>query len=163
MADAETSAAQRAALANAIAQFAEAVERQPEDLFLLTVDGRTPRDIVAHLIGWNRAAVTARGELRRGQLPACLTAPGPNFSRVNALTMAEYSSRDKAELLAKLRLSAAEYDTMLRELSAAEWADNHGIVLDGWPVSNGNLVAALIHDFTHHLGEIESWPVPFAG
>lgn len=163
MADMETRAAQHAALMTAIAQFAEAVERQPDELFLLAVDGRTPRDIVAHLIGWNRAAVTASGEIRRGQLPTCLTDTGPNFSRINALTMAEYPSRDKAELLAQLRNSAADYDTMLRELPAAEWADNHGIILGDWPVSNGNLVDALIHDFTHHRGEIDAWPAPFAG
>lgn len=163
MPDTEARQVQRAALATAIARFAEAVERQPDELFLQAVDDRTPRDIVAHLIGWNRAAVTASGELRRGQLPACLTDPGPNFSRINALTMAEYASRDKAELLDQLRASAADYDAMLRDLPADEWADNHGIVLGDWPVSNGNLVAALLHDFTHHRGEIECWPAPFAG
>jgi hypothetical protein len=163
MADAETIHEQRAALAKAIATFAEAVERQPAELFLRAVDGRTPRDIVAHLIGWNRAAVAASAELRRGQLPACLTDPGLNFSRINALTMAEYPSRDRAELLDQLRASASDYDTMLRDLPANEWGDNHGIVLGDWPVSNGNLAAALIHDFTHHRDEIESWPEPFAG
>ncbi len=163
MSDTETRQAQRAALATAIVTFAEAVERQPAELFLSAVDGRTPRDIVAHLIGWNRAAVTASAELRRGQLPACLTDPGPNFSRINALAMAEYPSRDKAELLDQLRASAADYDMMLRDLPAAEWDDSHGIVLGDWPVSNGNLAAALIHDFTHHRGEMECWPAPCAG
>ena len=65
MVDAETIHEQRAALAKAIATFAEAVERQLDELFFQAVDGRTPRDIVAHLIGWNCAAVTASGELRR--------------------------------------------------------------------------------------------------
>ncbi|HEY8599321.1 MAG TPA: maleylpyruvate isomerase N-terminal domain-containing protein [Thermomicrobiales bacterium] len=163
MADTETREAQRTALATAIARFAEAVERQPDELFLLSVADRTPRDIVAHLIGWNRAAVVASGELRHGQLPACLTDPGPNFSRINALAMAQYASRDKGALLDQLRASAADYDAMLRDLPEAEWDEHHGIVLGDWPVSNGNLVAALIHDFTHHRGEIECWPAPFAG
>ncbi len=103
MADAETIHEQRAALAKAIATFAEAVERQLDELFFQAVDGRTPR-----------------GELRRGQLPACLTDPGPNFSLINALALAEYASRDKAELLHQLRGSASDYDAMLRDLPAAE-------------------------------------------
>jgi len=120
MSDMEMRQAQRDALATAIVRFAEAVERQPAELFLQAVDGRTPRDIVAHLIGWNRAAVTASAELRRGQLPTCLTAPGPSFSRINGLALAEYASRDKAELLAQLRASAADYAAMLRDLPTNE-------------------------------------------
>ena len=120
MPDTDVSQEQRAALARAIAQFTEAVERQSEGVFLQAVDGRAPRDIVAHLIGWNRGAVAASAELRRGELPACLTDPGPNFNRINALSMAEYDSRDKAELLDQLRASAADYDAMLRDLPAAE-------------------------------------------
>lgn len=90
--------ARRAELAAAIGLFVEVVGRQLDELFLRVIDGRTPRDIVAHLIGWNWGAVAASEELRRGVSPACLTNPGPNFSRVNALSMATYPLGDKAEL-----------------------------------------------------------------
>lgn len=158
MSDIPRQEGQRAALAASIVGFVAAVERQPGELFLRAVDGRTPRDIVAHLIGWNQGAVAASAELRRGALPACLTDPGPNFSRINGLSMAEYGSRDKAELLNQLRNSAADYDAMLRDLPAAEWEESHDLTLGNWPVSNANLAAALIHDFDHHRGEIEAWP-----
>jgi hypothetical protein len=155
-----TPSERRQELAASIARFAEAVEQQPDELFLHPVDGRTPRDIVAHLIGWNRNAVAASADIRRGQLPACLADPGPDFSKTNADSMTRYNGRDKGELLAELRASAAEYDAMLRALPEEEWDDNHGVVRGRWPVSNGNLVAALVHDFDTHREEIVSWPNP---
>jgi hypothetical protein len=147
----------RAELAAAIARFIEAVERQPDAAFLQARDGRTPRDIVAHLIGWNWGAVAMRDELRRGESPACLTDPGPNFSRVNGLSMAKYPSRNKAELLGQLRESAAAYDAMLGELPDAEWHAERGFALGDWPITNANLAAALVHDFSEHRAEIEGW------
>ncbi len=42
----------RARLREAVARFAESVERLPEEMFLREMDGRSPRDIVAHLIAW---------------------------------------------------------------------------------------------------------------
>ncbi len=147
----------RAALATAIAQFSAAVEAQPDVLFLHAHAGRTPRDIVAHLIGWNYAAVAARTAIGRGELPASLVAPGPDFSATNARAMATYASRDKATLLAQLRDSAAAWDAMLRELPAAAWDETNGLQLGTWSVSNGNLVAALTEDYEHHREELRQW------
>lgn len=89
---------QRAALAASIADFIAAVEQQPNELFLRAVEGRTPRDIVAHLIDRDRGAVATSAELRRGELPACLTDPGPNFGRI---------ARSAARFRRQLRRDAA--------------------------------------------------------
>lgn len=149
----------RAALAASIARFVEAVEEQPDRLFLQAVDGRTPRDIVAHLIGWNRNAIEVDAALRRGELHPSLGDPGPNFSKTNALSMARYDSRDKGQLLGQLRDSAADYDAMLRALPEVEWDDNHGVFAGRWAVTNGSLAGALVRDFDEHREEIEHWPV----
>ncbi len=148
----------RGALMRSIERFAGSVETLPDDLFLHEIDGRSPRDIVAHMIGWNRYAIEAQGELRRGRLPACLADPGPDFSAVNGASVRRYASRDRGELLEQLRESAAEYDRMLRALPPAEWDENHGVTWRGRRVTAGWLADALGRDYDEHREEIVGWP-----
>lgn len=150
----------RAGLLASIDQFVTAVEALPEGQFLHEVDGRTPRDIVAHLIGWNYHAIEASRFIARGEMPPSLVEPGPDFSRVNGESMVRYAARDRAELLGQLRESAAAYDAMLRGLPEAEWDDNHGVTRGDWAVTNGSFVGIMIGEFDHHRQEIATWPAP---
>jgi hypothetical protein len=150
----------RAALRESIERFVKVVEGLPEERFLHVVDGRTPRDIAAHLIGWNYLAAEASGFLRRGELPPSLVEPGPDFSRVNGESMARFASRDKGTLLGQLRESGIAYDRMLRDLPAAEWDANRGVMFGNWAVTNGDFVGVMLGEFEHHRREIESWPMP---
>ena len=147
----------RARLREAVARFAESVERLPEEAFLREVDGRSPRDIVAHLIGWNRYTVDARDELRRGELPACLADTGEDFAKVNARSMERYASHDRGELLGELRASAGELDRLLASLPPEELDDNHGVTWRGRPVTVAWLASAVRRDFDEHRREIEKW------
>jgi len=154
----ERQEARRAALATAVARFIAVVEAQPDALFLHEWAGRTPRDIVAPLIGWNHNAVAMRAARARGELPACLVEPGPDFSNTNARAMATYASCDKAILLVQLRDSAAAWDAMLRELPEAEWDETNGVRSGSWSVSNGAMAEALTEDYEHHRKAISQWP-----
>jgi hypothetical protein len=131
-----------------------------DEQFLHTVGDRTPRDIVAHLIGWNYHAIEASDFVRRGEMPPSLIDPGPDFSRVNGESIARFASQDKGALLGQLRESGVAYDAMLRDLPAAEWEDNHGVVLGKWAVTNDAFVEIMIGEFDHHRQEIETWPAP---
>jgi hypothetical protein len=128
--------------------------------FLHAVDGRTPRDIVAHLIGWNYHAIEASQYIRRGEMPPSLVDPGPDFSTVNGASMARFASRDRTELLGQLRESADAYDAMLRALPEAEWDDHHGVQRGTWRVTNGSFAEVMIGEFDHHRAEIAGWPTP---
>ena len=155
-----TPAERRAALQTSIEQFVAGVEALPEEQFLQEAGGRTPRDIVAHLIGWNYYAIEASEPIGRGEVPPSLIDPGPDFSRVNGESMVRYAARDRGELLGQLRESAAAYDAMLRGLPDAEWDDNHGVVRGDWSVTNGSFVEIMIGEFDHHRQEVASWPAP---
>jgi hypothetical protein len=148
----------RAALQESLARFVRAVEGLPGEQFLRTAGDRTPRDIVAHLIGWNYHAIDASDYIRRGEMPPSLIDPGPDFSRVNGESVARFPSEDKGTLLGQLRESGVAYDAMLRDLPAAEWTDNHGVVRGNWAVTNDSFVEIMIGEFDHHRREIESWP-----
>lgn len=153
-------AERRAALQEGIARFIAIVEGLPGERFLHEVAGRTPRDIVAHLIGWNYYAIEASESIRRGEVPPSLVDPGPNFSRVNGISMARFASRERAALLGQLRESAVAYDAMLAALPEAEWEDNHGVVLGNWAVTNDSFVGVMLHEFETHGAEIAAWPAP---
>jgi hypothetical protein len=150
----------RAALQESLGRFVRAVEGLPEEQFLHTVGDRTPRDIAAHLIGWIYHAIDASDYIRRGELPPSLVDPGPDFSRVNGESIARFPSRDKGTLLGQLREAGIAHDRMLRDLPAAEWGDNHGVVRGNWAVTNDSFVGIMIHEFDHHRQEIETWPAP---
>lgn len=150
----------RAALRESLDRFVGVVEGLPDERFLHVDGGRTPRDITAHLIGWNYYAIEASEFIGRGEVPPSLVDPGPDFSRVNGESMARFPSRDKGELLGQLRESGVAYDAMLRDLPAAEWGDNHGVVRGKWQVTNDSFVEIMIGEFDHHRQEIESWPAP---
>ena len=147
----------RARLREAVGRFVESVEGLPEEAFLREVDGRSPRDIVAHLIGWNRYTVEAHDELQRGELPACLADTGEDFATVNARSMERYASRDRRELLNELRASAEELDRLLASLPPEEHDDNHGVTWRGRAVTVGWLADAVSGDFDEHREEIENW------
>lgn len=148
----------RTALQESLDRFVRAVEGLSEEQFLHRAVDRTPRDIVAHLIGWNYHAIDASDYIRRGEMPPSLIDPGPDFSRVNGESIARFPSEDKGTLLGQLRESAIVYDTMLRDLPAAEWTDNHGVVRGNWSVTNDSFVEIMIGEFDHHRQEVEGWP-----
>lgn len=148
----------RAALATAIARFVAALEARPMRLFLHAQGDRTPREIVAHLIGWNHAAVVARAAIARGELPESRVDSGPDLGKTNARAMATYGSQDKATLPAQVRDAAAAWDAMLRALPGAERDQANGVRLGAWSISNGAMVEALTEDYDHHRKEINQWP-----
>ncbi len=158
MADSADGAERRRKLREAFEGFVGSVEALPEGSFLRVVDGRSPRDVVAHLIGWNSAAVAGYEQQRRGETPSYLVDPGPDWSHFNAESLRRYPSRDRAELLAELRRSFAEYDAFLRALPPAEWDASHGATFRDRPVTPRRLAGGLTHDYTEHREELEHWP-----
>lgn len=147
-----------AALHASVERLADAVAALPEPLFLRETDGRSPRDIVAHLIGWNHYTIEGYEQQRRGELPAYLVDPGEDFSTVNAAAMRRYASRDRGELLGQLRDSLAALEAFLGALSPAEWADDYGVGYNGRPLTLARLVGTLGGDYDHHREEIATWP-----
>ncbi|HEX5506112.1 MAG TPA: DinB family protein [Thermomicrobiales bacterium] len=147
-----------AALRASVEGFADAVAGLPEPLFLSEIGGRSPRDIVAHLIGWNHYTIEGYEQQRRGELPAYLVDPGEDFSTVNAAAMRRYAARDRAALLGQLRDSLAALDAFLGALAPAEWTDDYGVAYNGRPLALARLVGTLGGDYDHHREEIAAWP-----
>jgi len=131
-----------------------AVEALSEDDFLGPLGNWTPRDIVAHLIGWNRYYIRGTQQLLEGDLPFYAIDPGENYSNVNARLVADYSSTNRTELLAEHEKSAHELAEYLRSLSEEQWRDSTGVLLEDEEVTVRQTVDWLIEDHHHHTAQI---------
>lgn len=146
----------------------EELERSVEEFITSLVDvnprrlleplGRwTPRDVIAHLIGWNRYTVRGCRELLEGRLPFYDVDPGENYAKVNAVLVREVSSEEKNDLLRDLRTSCAELTDYLRGLTPEDWERDYGVRHRGKTVTVRNSVDDLIEDYVHHRRQIVEW------
>jgi len=135
--------------------FVKCINSLAEEALLTKLNGWTPRDIIAHLIGWNRAVIKGSQQIMTGKLPFYDLDPGKNFSKTNAAFVREYSSIDKNELLRQLQLSSTELTDFLRTLKSEEWSQDYGVVHKEQTVTVQNTVDELIEDYPHHQKQIE--------
>lgn len=152
-----TIAAQVGRLRLAVEGLARTVASLSGPRFVDKLDGWSARDIVAHLIGWNRHVVEGSRQIARGELPFYDLDPGENYSKVNAELVRRYPSRDLGELLAELRASGRELEEFLASLDADDWGRDHGVRHRGAVVTIRTTVEELIEDYAHHQEQIERW------
>ena len=57
-------------LDQAVSKFKTCIQDLPESKFLQPINGWTPRDVLAHLIGWNRLYITGLREIKNGEQPS---------------------------------------------------------------------------------------------
>jgi hypothetical protein len=129
----------------------------PEPLFLKKMDGWAPRDVTAHLIGWNLYTIEGCQQLMKGKLPFYFIDPGDDFCKVNALLVREYDSKDKKYLIAQLNASAEKLRSFLTTVDSADWDTDFGVTYNGESVTVKNSVDTLIFDFINHRQQIDEW------
>ena len=144
-------------LAAAVEDFARCLSSLPGESFLRRIDQWSPRDVLAHLIGWNRHTIAGSEEIRKGETPFYLIDTGEDFSKVNAVLVREISSRDRGELLEGLDASCQQLGQYLRSLDPADWKRDYGVKCRGFVITVENSVDALIHDYANHREQIEEW------
>jgi hypothetical protein len=138
--------------------FTELILSLPEEPFLSSMNGWAPRDVVAHLIGWNGLMIEASSSILAG-LPPAYYADAPNdYSNINAGFTARYSSRSKQELLAQLKSSMEGLEAYILALPAVELAADHGVRhYRGGTATVGKVLESLAGDYRYHTNEIREW------
>ena len=99
---------QIAQVTRSVDAFERSVAAPDEGAFLTPLRRWTPRDIVAHLVGWNRLVIEGSRQILKGELPFYDVDPGEDFANVNADLIRNYPSKDRDELLEELRGSERE-------------------------------------------------------
>jgi len=145
---------QKGELNDAVESFARLVEGLDDETFLGPLGRWSARDVVAHLIGWNRYTVRGARQIAEGELPFYDVDPGENYANVNRTHVLEYSSRDKEDLLSELRASSRELSAALSLLDPATWERDFGVRHRGQTVTIRATVDDLIVDYAHHAEQI---------
>ena len=153
----ETQDAQITKFELSLQDFARSVTSLREELFLKKIYDWSPRDIVAHLIGWNRYIIDGSKQIMRGEVPFYDIEPGEDYSKVNAVLVCEYSSRDKQELLDELKASTQELIQFLQLLDSSEWDSDYGVRHQGAIITIRDTIDELIEDYDIHREQIKEW------
>ncbi len=160
MGDASGNAAETLhALRTSVTAFVQSMASLPEDLFLTKIVNWTPRDVVAHLIGWNRHAREGCDQIRAGKAPFYLSDAGDDFRGVNAASVEQYAARDKQALMRELEASFQELEQYLRGLGPGLWDADTGVRYRDRPVTIRNTIRALGRDYDRHRQRLEQWVV----
>jgi hypothetical protein len=140
-----------------IEDFVHCVASLNEEFFLKRSDHWSPRDVVAHLIGWNRYTIEGSNQIRRGELPFYEIDPGEDCCKVNAVLILEYSSTDRQEMLDELQVSYHELKRFIQSLDSSEWSRDYGVRHKGAIITIQNTVDELIEDYDIHKERIKEW------
>ena len=137
--------------------FMRTVRSLSPDEFTQSMKGWSPRDVVAHLIGWNRAAIDITESIRSEQSPQILIDPGEDFCDVNAAFVRQYNSKDMIELLRELELSYQELARHMYTVDVSEWTVE--VAVPGWdqPITIDENIQAISGDYVELAREIEAW------
>jgi len=130
-----------------------------EDL-LRSLGDWTPRDIVAHFIGWNRITLVGCAELREGAEPFYFHDGTNDYRVVNAGFLRRYPSQDAGTLLSEMAATMRALVSYRTTVPDAEWDADTGIVhYRSGPATPARCVDSLIRDYRKHRDEILSAPV----
>jgi len=140
-----------------IEDFVHCVASLNEEFFLKRSSHWSPRDVVAHLIGWNRYIIEGSNQIRRGELPSYDIDPGEDYSKVNAVLVLEYSSTDREKMLDELQISAQELKRFIQSLDSSEWSRDYDVRHKGAIITIQNTVDELIEDYDIHKERIMEW------
>lgn len=138
-------------------QFMRTVRALSDDQFTEPMDGWSPRDVTAHLIGWNRASIDSANAFERGELPPVLADPGEDFADVNAAFVEKHDSADMNGLLRELELSYQELARHLYTIDEAAWT--RPVRAPRWDasVTLESYIHEVSDDYAHHAQELMSW------
>ncbi len=144
-------------LDQAYAAFVATVNSLTPEAYLRSLGDWTPRDIVAHLVGWNVNILTGCQQIRSGVNPF-YHHDGPNdYRQINAVSISRYNSRDRNVLLKDLAESKDKLLAYLRSLDELDWYKDYGARhYRGGPATVARAVESLTGDYLNHAWEIEN-------
>jgi len=145
------------ALQSAFETFTACLTALTAPVFLRAVTQWVPRDVVAHLIGWNRYSRTGCEQIREGMLPFYFADAGNDFRHVNATSVQTYASLEKHALIEDLTASFQDLLRFLASVPPEAWEADYGFRYQGESITIANTVGALCRDYLEHTKDIESW------
>ena len=146
---------QLADLETAYQDFVQTVQDLPAEGLHASLGDWTPRDILAHFIGWNRITLTGCCEVKGGKEPFYFYDGTNDYRKVNAGFFSVFPSREKDELLREIAVSKEDLVNYLEGIDDQEWDCDTGVVhYRGGPATVTRCVDSLVRDYRKHREEI---------
>jgi hypothetical protein len=147
-----------AELTQAYMDFYACVLSVPESLFLVSMDGWSPRDVVAHLIGWNGGMIAAVQTILHGESPVYYADAANDYKNINAAYAAACAAQSRDELLSQLSTSMQVFNQLISSLDPVELTSSYGVKhYSGRPATAAGVISSLAGDYTVHRKQIGDW------
>jgi hypothetical protein len=145
-------------LEQAYQEFTGVIRTLSDEQFLASMDGWSPRDVVAHLIGWNGLMIEASSAILAGMAPTYYADAQYDYEHINAGFTSKYSSRSKRKLLKELKSSLDRFVSFIASLPPEELDQAHGVLhYSGRPATVARVITSLAGDYQHHSRQIADW------
>ena len=142
-------------LNHAYQEFKKLILSLSNEQFLSSMNAWTPRDVVAHLIGWNGLMIESALSILAGKPPSYYDDARNDYSNINSGFTAQYSSQSKQELLAELQSSMEKLEAFIHSLPTEELVADHGVVhYSGSPATVTRIINSLTGDYQYHTHQI---------
>jgi len=141
----------------AVNEYISTIEKLSGDLFLASMNGWSPRDVTAHLIGWNQHTIEGCRQIVQGERPDYFEDADNNYRNLNARSVKKFASKNKINLLAECTDSFKDLKSYLESLTPQQWEKDYGVRYRDWMITIYNTVLALQKDYETHREEIERW------
>jgi len=129
-----------------------------DEQFLSPMEGWAPRDVAAHLIGWNSLMIDAARSILAGRAPSYYDDSKNDYRNINAGFTNNFSSQSKPALLAELGSSMEKFEAFIASLSEEELTSDHGVIhYSGVPATIGRIIDSLAGDYQYHTRQIFEW------
>jgi hypothetical protein len=138
--------------------FAKLIHSLTDQQLISPMSGWSPRDVMAHLIGWNKLMIEAASSILAGQSPEYYQDARNDYSNINSSFVIKYSSSSKQVLLAELQTSIDALEAFIHSLPAMELTADHGALHhSGSPATVARIIDSLKSDYQYHTSEIMEW------
>lgn len=144
-------------LDHAVNKFKKCIRDLPESKFLQPIHEWTPRDVLAHLIGWNRLYMIGLPEIKSGVEPSYFSDTYNDYRNVNAKSVEMFNQTNQGLLIDELENSFHDLKNYLISLDSDDWKTDFGVTYRGSTTTIAEEVAELIQDYDDHREEIQAW------
>lgn len=112
------------------------------------------KDLVAHLIGWDKTNLVASKGILKGELPAFYRYRDPDWQTYNAMLVKKHKIGSLEELVTTARASQKKLVEFLQSIPPEQFSRDFGVRFRGYRVTIQRLLEAEWKDEQTHLQQI---------
>ena len=117
----------------------------------------SPREMLAHLAGWDDTNCNAADEVLAGELPTFYKFYDKGWVSYNAMLVQKYTCSGCGDLLLRVRESHEKMIASFGLIPAREIWKDRGIRARGWKVTIGRLLQAELSDEEEHYSQLKAF------